>query len=229
MAVISERFDRLGRLSGGASEGKRYRLGIMGGTFDPIHIGHLACAEQARVAFGLDVVVFVPTGNPAFKQGQEVTPAIDRLRMCRLACLGNAAFDVSSLETDREGVTYTIDTLRAFREHYPGNVELYFITGADAMFSILKWRDPEEIARLAHLIAVTRPGYEFSNEIKEFFAISTGFDISYLEMTALSISSSMLREWVAEGKSIRYLTPSSVWAYIKEKRLYRSASGDAPA
>ena len=122
MAVISERFDDLGR------DGAPARLGIMGGTFDPIHIGHLACAEQAREAFGLDGVLFVPAGNPVFKKDRAVTPAGMRLAMCRLAVASNPAFDVSAVEVERGGDTYTVDTLRQLRAHYPGNVELFFIT-----------------------------------------------------------------------------------------------------
>ena len=113
MAVISERFDDLGR------DGAPARLGIMGGTFDPIHIGHLACAEQAREAFGLDGVLFVPAGNPVFKKDRAVTPAGMRLAMCRLAVASNPAFDVSAVEVERGGDTYTVDTLRQLRAHYP--------------------------------------------------------------------------------------------------------------
>ena len=122
-AAISARFDGLGQ------DGAPVRLGIMGGTFDPIHIGHLACAEQAREAFGLDAVIFIPTGNPAHKQGKTVTPAEMRLEMCRLACLPNPHFDVSAIEVERAGLTYAVDTVRALRQHFPENVELCYITG----------------------------------------------------------------------------------------------------
>ena len=145
--VVCERFDDLG------ADGRPVRLGIMGGTFDPIHIGHLACAEQAREAFSLDAVVFIPAGKPAFKLKRDVTPAEQRFEMCRLAVQGNPAFDVSRIEIDRPGVTYTADTLRQLREHYPGNVALFFITGADAVCSILKWRESAAIASMAELIA----------------------------------------------------------------------------
>ena len=151
--VVSARFDDLG------ADGAPARLGIMGGTFDPIHIGHLACAEQAREAFGLDAVVFIPTGVPAFKRDRAVTPAPDRLAMCRLAVLPNRHFDVSSLEIDRPGVTYAVDTVRALRAHFPANVELFFITGADSILSIARWRESAAVASLTRFIAVTRPGY----------------------------------------------------------------------
>ena len=212
--VVCERFDNLG------ADGAPVRLGIMGGTFDPIHIGHLACAEQAREAFSLDTVVFIPTGNPAFKRDRAVTPAADRLAMCRLAVASNPAFDVSALEIERGGVTYTVDTLRQLRAHYPGNVELFFITGADAVASIVRWRESEAVARLARFIAVTRPGYDLGEDARRALAASP-FLVDYLEATALSVSSSDLRRRVAEGKSIRYLTMARVVDYVAEHGLYR--------
>lgn len=213
---VCPQFDDLGE----GDPNRTYRLGLMGGTFDPIHIGHLACAEQARVAYGLDGVMFVPTGSPAFKRDCQVTPAQTRLLLCHLACSSNPGFGVSSIEVDREGTTYTADTLRQLHAFFPDNVELYFITGADAVLSILRWRDSEAIADLAHLIAVTRPGSEITPEFKDEMTRRTTFDIHYLEMPALSISSSMLREFVAAGKSIRYLVPFSVYNYVVNSRLY---------
>ena len=217
MAVVSDRLDTLGL----ADPTRTYRLGIMGGTFDPIHIGHLACADQARETFGLDAVVFVPAGNPVFKRDQRVTPAADRLAMCRIAVASNPAFDVSSIEIDRGGDTYTVDTLRHMRAHYPDNVELFFITGADAVFSIVKWRESSEIARLAKLIAVTRPGYEMSEEKKRYLAEQSEFSVTYAEVIALAISSSDLRRRVSENKSIRYLTMQGVLDYVESHGLYR--------
>ena len=218
MAVVSERFDALGL----ENPTKTCRLGIMGGTFDPIHIGHLACAEQVREAYRLDAVIFVPAGNPVFKRDQQVTAAEHRLAMCRLAVRSNPAFDASAIEIERGGDTYTVDTLRQLRKHYPENVELHFITGADAVFSIVKWRESSEIARLARLIGVTRPGYELSAEKKRYLAERSDFSVSYTEVTALAISSSDLRERVRSAKSIRYLTMQNVHDYIAEYGLYRS-------
>lgn len=217
MTRVCERFDDLGF----DCPERTYRLGIMGGTFDPIHIGHLACAEQARDAFDLDAVIFVPAGNPVFKKDAHVTPAAMRLQMCRLAVASNPAFDVSAIEIERGGDTYTVDTLRQLRAHYPENVELYFITGADAMMSIIKWRDSAAIAGLAYLIAVTRPGFVMTEAYKRELVEHADFDVRYLQMTALSISSSMLREWVAQGRSIRYLTTLGVVDYVRSKGLYR--------
>ena len=212
--IVCERFDDLG------ADGAPRRLGIMGGTFDPIHIGHLACAEQVREAYGLDAVVFIPAGNPVFKRDRDVTPAPERLAMCRLAIEGNPAFDVSAIEIERGGDTYTVDTLRELREHYPDNVELVFITGADAIAKIFRWRESEAVAGLARFVAVTRPGYELDDEMRASLATSP-FTVDFLEITGLSVSSSDLRRRVGEGKSIRYLTMARVRDYVRAHGLYR--------
>lgn len=222
MAAICERFDDLG------ADGRPARLGIMDGTFDPIHIGHLACAEQAREAFELAAVVFIPAGNPVFKKDRAVTPAADRLEMCRLATRSNPAFDVSAIEIERGGDTYTVDTLRQLRAHYPDNVELRFITGADAVASIVAWRESAAIADLARLIAVTRPGYALSDERRALIEGRGNFAVDYLEITSLAVSSSDLRRRVAAGASIRYLTMQRVFDYIREKRLYRDDGEGGP-
>ncbi|WP_304518499.1 MULTISPECIES: nicotinate-nucleotide adenylyltransferase [unclassified Adlercreutzia] len=219
--TVCERFDSLG------ADGAPARLGIMGGTFDPIHIGHLACAEQAREAYGLDAVVFIPTGNPAFKRDRDVTPGRMRLEMCRLAALPNPHFDVSAMEIARGGVTYTVDTVRALRAHYPENVELFFITGADSILSIARWRKSAEIASLVRFIAVTRPGYVVTDAFKEELASLGDYDVSYVEVTALSVSSSDLRARVHAGYSLRYLTPLAVCDYVHRHELYRG-EGAAP-
>lgn len=218
MAYICERFDDLG------FDGAPRRLGIMGGTFDPVHIGHLACAEQAREAYGLDAVVFVPAGVPVFKKGRSITSAQDRLAMCRLSVASNPTFDVSALEIERAGDTYTVDTLRELRAHYPDNVELSFITGADAVVHIVKWRESAAIADLARLIAVTRPGYALSDERKREIEEQGSFEVAYLEVTALAISSSDLRNRVEQGHSIRYLTEQSVFDYVSDHGLYRASA-----
>ncbi len=221
--AVSALFDDLGK---GDPE-RRFRLGVMGGTFDPIHIGHLACAEQVRETFDLDGVVFMPAGDPWMKHGRRVAAATDRLAMVRLAVADNPHFDVSRLEIDRPGKTYTADTLRQLRAYFPANVELAFISGADAVFRILEWRDAEEVARLARLVAVTRPGYEISDARRKY--MRTHASILHLwqtEVTALSISSTDLREKVAAGKSIRYLVPQVVADYIEAHGLYRQGNDD---
>lgn len=215
--AVCERFDAMGLEDGG----RTFRLGIMGGTFDPIHIGHLACAEQVRDVFGLDGVVFMPAGDPWMKKGKGVTDAEMRYAMVRLAVADNPHFDASRLEIDRAGETYTVDTLRALRAHYPENVELYFISGADAVFNILKWRDSDEIGKLARLVVVTRPGYILNDARRKYMRTHASiFHMSSIEVTALSISSTDLREKVKKGRSIRYLVPQPVAEYIEQHDLY---------
>lgn len=204
----------------GADPSRTYRLGIMGGTFDPIHYGHLVTAEQAREALDLDLVLFMPAGSPAFKQDKRVTDPEDRYAMTVLATAANPAFYASRFEIDRPGVTYTVDTLCALREHYPDNVELYFITGADAIMDILAWHDAERIASLATLIAATRPGYDIETAKARISSSGLGFDVRYIEIPALAISSSDIRDLVASGKSARYLTSESVMGYIRKNGLY---------
>lgn len=221
MPVVSARFDAMGRTPDGSVDASRtYRLGIMGGTFDPVHVGHLAVAEQARDEFGLDGVVFIPAGVPVFKKGTHVTPARDRLRMCELACAGNPHFDVSAIEIERGGDTYTVDTLRQLHDFYPPNVELCFITGADAVLSIMNWHESADIPRLAKLIAVSRPGYTITEECKRVLRDHADLDVRFFEATALSVSSSLLRAMVARGRSIRYLVPNEVLDYIQANELY---------
>ena len=205
--------------------GKRpLRLGIMGGTFDPIHYGHLICAEQAREQFGLDYVIFMPTGNPAFKADKQVTAADRRYEMAVVATRKNEYFDVSRVEIDRQGTTYTYDTLRELTEKTPEGTELFFITGADAILSVLKWRNSEEVLKLAQFVAATRPGYDYNDlqdEI-ELFPKMAG-RVSFFEVPGLAISSTDLRKRVREGKSIAYMTPISVFRYIDTHNLYAAS------
>lgn len=202
---------------------RTYRLGIMGGTFDPIHYGHLVAAEQAFDDLGLDLVVFMPAGRPAFKQDRGVTSGEDRFAMTLLATADNPHFVASRFEVDRDGVTYTADTLRLLRSLYPDNVEFYFITGADAITEIVTWRDADDIARLAHLVAATRPGYDLDRAWDTIAASGLDFDVTYLSVPALAISSSYLRERVGAGQSLRYLTPDSVTGYLHKHGLYGAA------
>lgn len=182
------------------------KLGIMGGTFDPIHIGHLRVAEEMREALGLDRVLFVPTGNPVFKRDQQVTDAHERLEQVRRAIADNPYFDVSAIEVERGGDTYTIDTLRELRAQCPDDVELYFIVGSDTAETIGKWREVGEIARLAHLaVAVGRPGFAQADELRAVISEAAPFDLHIVKVSSLEVSSSDIRERLACGKSVRYL------------------------
>ena len=189
------------------------RLGVMGGTFDPIHVGHLVTAEEALHQFSLDQVVFVPTGQPWMKEHDVVASADDRYRMTELGIEAEPRFRVSRIEVDRGGPTYTIDTLRTLRDDEPG-VELFFITGADAILEIMRWRDPEVVFDLAHFIAATRPGYDME-------PLAAHPDVSVMRIPALAISSTDIRERVREGSPIRFLVPQQVESYIRTAGLYR--------
>lgn len=199
------------------------RLGIMGGTFDPIHFGHLVAAEEALVQFNLDKVVFMPAGRPALKSQGEVTPGEHRYLMTVLATASNPDFEVSRMELDRPGTTYTIDTLRTMRQTYGQTAELFFITGADAVWEIVQWKDAEEFAGLATFIAATRPGYDLQAARREHTAMLSKLSIEFIEVPALAISSTDIRKRIRERRPIRYLVPESVAGYINKYRLYREA------
>ncbi|MFN2544055.1 MAG: nicotinate-nucleotide adenylyltransferase [Actinomycetota bacterium] len=194
------------------------RLGVMGGTFDPIHHGHLLTAEEALQQFRLDEVVFIPTGQPWMKEDREVSAPEDRYLMAVIATASNPSFSVSRLEIEREGPTYTVDTLRELRSAR-GDVELYFVTGADAMLEILQWKDPEEALEEAHFIAATRPGFDLA--AFEQGAPTSDPRVTVMAIPALAISSTDIRERVRDGRPIRYLVPEGVQTYIEKASLYR--------
>lgn len=193
--------------------GKR-RLGVMGGTFDPIHHGHLVAASEVAAQFHLDEVIFVPTGQPWQKSHQQVSPAEDRYLMTVIATASNPQFSVSRLEIDRGGPTYTIDTLRDLRAIH-GDADLFFITGADALSQILTWRDAEELFSLSHFIGVTRPGHVLTDD-----GLPEG-GVSLVEVPALAISSTDCRGRVGQGEPVWYLVPDGVVRYIDKRQLYR--------
>lgn len=195
------------------------RLGVMGGTFDPIHQGHLVTAEEALWQFELDQVLFAPTGQPWMKHEPGVSPAEDRYLMTVIATSSNPRFRVSRLEIDREGPTYSVDTLRSLREEYGEGTELFFITGADAILQIFQWKDADQAFELAHFIAATRPGYDLSRFDQERAAEHP--KITVMDIPALAISSTDIRERVAKGRPIRYLVPEGVKSYIEKTGLYR--------
>jgi nicotinate-nucleotide adenylyltransferase len=194
------------------------RLGVMGGTFDPIHQGHLVTAEEALQQFELDEVVFVPTGLPWMKEHGVVSPAEDRYLMTVIATASNPRFSVSRMEVDRDGPTYTVETLRGLKEELGRDSELFFITGADAVLEIVQWKRPQELFDLAQFIAATRPGYD----IAAFEGHGTRHPaITVMNVPALAISSTDIRARVAEGRPIRYLVPEGVKSYIEKAGLYR--------
>jgi nicotinate-nucleotide adenylyltransferase len=198
-------------------------IGIMGGTFDPVHYGHLVTAEEALVQFRLDTVVFMPTGSPQAKRHPVVTSARDRYLMTIIATASNPDFTVSSLEIEREGPTYTVETLRALRSEYGEDVKLFFITGADAVLDMLGWKDAEDLADLATFIAATRPGYHLDGLTAALASVARPPRVEPMEIPALAISSTDIRERVADGRPIRYLLPEPVAAYIAKNGLYRKA------
>ena len=193
-------------------------VGVMGGTFNPIHIGHLVTAEEALYAFSLREVVFVPAGSPWQKERSDVADAEHRYLMTVIATASNPHFRVSRMEIDRPGPTYTIETLRRLRGEL-GEVELFFITGADAILQFLTWKDPEEVLGEARFIAATRPGYDLDRLEKE---LPEGLEdrVHVLEIPALAISSTDVRRRVRDGKPVRYLLPEGVARYIEKNGLY---------
>jgi len=193
---------------------KRRRLGIMGGTFDPIHNGHLVAASEVAWALNLDEVIFVPTGQPNFKQDRDVTPAEHRYLMTVIATASNPKFSVSRVDIDRPGITYTVDTLRDLKELYPDD-DLFFISGADAISQILTWHDAAKLWELADFVAVGRPG-----SAMELAGIPYG-EVTVVEIPALAISSTDCRRRVRLGAPVWYLMPDGVVRYIDKYHLYQ--------
>ncbi len=197
----------------------------MGGTFDPIHHGHLVAASEVQAWFGLDEVVFVPTGQPWQKSGRDVSPAEHRYLMTVIATASNPRFRVSRVDIDRGGPTYTIDTLHDLQAQLP-DAELYFITGADALGSIFTWRGAEKLFGLAHFVGCTRPGYDFA---PESLAGIPADRVTMVEIPALAISSTDCRTRTAAGDPVWYLVPDGVVQYISKHDLYPARqSGAAP-
>jgi nicotinate-nucleotide adenylyltransferase len=196
------------------ANGRARRVGIMGGTFDPIHHGHLVAASEVADLFALDEVVFVPTGQPWQKTDTDVSAAEDRYLMTVIATASNPRFAVSRVDVDREGPTYTVDTLRDLAALYGPKVELFFITGADALERILSWKDAKEMFDLARFVAVTRPGWELSDD---HLPADT---VEMIEVPAMSISSSACRARVRSGHPVWYLVPDGVVQYIAKRHLY---------
>lgn len=195
--------------------GPHRKIGIMGGTFDPIHHGHLVAASEVQYRFGLDEVIFVPTGEQPFKQGQQISPAEHRYLMTVIATASNSRFSVSRIEIDRPGLTYTIDTLRELRKLYPDD-EFFFITGADVLPQILEWKDSGDLWELAHFVGVNRPGHPLKTRGLPFEHVTV------IEVPAMAISSTDVRRREASRIPIWYLVPDGVVQYIRKYALYSS-------
>lgn len=193
---------------------ERKRLGVMGGTFDPIHHGHLVAASEVQSWFGLDEVVFVPTGQPWQKADQQVSAAEDRYLMTVIATASNPRFSVSRVDIDRDGPTYTVDTLTDLAAQHGDDIDLYFITGADALEQILTWRGLDKLFELAHFVGCTRPGHTLTVD-----GLPDG-KVTLVEVPALAISSTECRERVATGEPIWYLVPDGIVQYITKRGLY---------
>jgi len=198
------------------------KTGILGGTFDPVHNGHVLIAEVARDALGLDEVLLVPAGQPVFKAGDDITPPEDRLAMVRLAAEGRDRLRVSDMEICRDGPSYTVDTIASLREQYAAGDEMYFILGWDSLMQLPEWREPARIIGMCRLAAVYRPGCERPDpeELEERVPGIFG-RLVWLEEPRIDINSSDIREMVAGGESIDHLVPAQVATYMREHRLYK--------
>lgn len=199
----------------------------MGGTFDPIHYGHLVTAEEARAQFRLDKMLFIPTGVPPHKvERPDVSEPEHRYLMTVLATATHPHFVVSRMEIDRKGPSYTIETVRELHREMGSDLELFFVTGADAVMEILTWRQPEQIVKLARFIAATRPGYPM-DRFHELADEGIAKAVTVMEVPALAISSSDIRARVRDGRPIRFLTPDPVAVYVAKNGLYGGGGRDA--
>ncbi len=215
LSQVSEPAARRKRLSSRGNDHKRECIGIMGGTFDPIHNGHLVAASEVAWVYDLDEVIFVPTGRPAFKLDKKVTNAEDRYLMTVIATASNPRFTVSRVDIERPGVTYTVDTLRDIHKSRP-QADLFFITGADALAEIMKWKDADEMWEIAHFVGVSRPGY--SVNLSAAGVPRQAADT--IEIPALAISSTDIRRRSRNGEPVWYLVPDGVVQYIDKHGLY---------
>ncbi|MEN6371595.1 MAG: nicotinate-nucleotide adenylyltransferase [Armatimonadota bacterium] len=200
-------------------QGSGARIGIIGGTFDPIHIGHLIIAEEARYQFRLDRLIFIPAGVPPHKPNQPITDKEQRFNMTVLATEDNPAFEVSRIEIDRSGPSYAVDTLAELKKIYGNDTRLFFIIGADAILEILTWYEPEKLRCMCRFIATTRPGYRLS-DVKKKLPEEYLERITFMDAPGVDISATDLRSRVASGRTIKYMVPKAVEDYIIDNKLY---------
>ncbi len=201
----------------------KINIGIMGGTFDPIHYGHLAMAEEVRLKFKLDRIIFIPSGNPPHKMEQNIADKRHRYIMTLLATEANEYFEVSRDEVDRQGYTYTIDTIRNLKKQFKGSANIYFITGADNVTQILNWKEAEQLLKSCEFIMTTRPGFTYDEIVKGVKYLEENYDskIHLIKVPSFAISSTDIRQRVQNNISIKYLLPESVEQYIYSHKLYR--------
>jgi len=213
------------------------KWGIFGGTFDPVHAGHLRCAEEIRELFALDRIMFIPASRPPHKDGEAITPFFHREWMIRLAIFGNPSFFFSDVENRREGKSYSVETVEHFLSLHPGELEIYFILGQDAFQAIQTWKDWERFLSLCNVVVMTRAGckneclgdilpHDFAGRFTYDAALNgyqgpSGHVIFFRQVSFLDISSSDVRERIGGGKTARYLVPDAVLSYIAEKGCYR--------
>jgi nicotinate-nucleotide adenylyltransferase len=201
------------------------RIGVIGGTFDPIHYGHLAAAEEARVKVELERVIFVVAGLPPHKLDEEVTPVEHRLAMVGLGIESNSYFEISRVDIERPGPSYTVDTMSILQEQWGEETELFFVMGLDSLVELPTWHEPQRLVRLCRLIAVRRPG--FRADLAQLEATVPGISsrLQIIDMPEVDISSTDLQRRVREGLPIKYQVPDKVERYIEEHRLYRQSAG----
>jgi len=197
------------------------RIGVLGGTFDPIHVGHLIIAEGARIRLGLSQVIFVPAGQPWLKVNRTITPVIHRVEMTRRAIMANPHFELSSVEVERSGPSYTVDTIVALRERFGGEADFFFILGCDSLAELASWKEPARLVQVCRLVAVPRLGVSFV-DLSSLEALVPGVSkaVVQLDLPIIGISSSQIRRLTAQGLSIRYLVPDGVTDYIAQEKLY---------
>src|SRR5437867_1119952 len=222
--------DRRGRGPSTLNPQPSTRIGVLGGTFDPIHYGHLAVAEECRVALGLDLVLFLPAGNPPHKRGRRISPAADRVRMVEMAIASNPFFRLSRIDVDRSGPSYTIGALEALRQEWGPQARLWFLMGGDSLADLLTWHQPERLLELTRVAATNRPGAPKPDPRSlEARLPGAAERIDLVEIPWLDISASGLRERVAQGRPIKYQLPEPVERYVYERGLYRPTPRRRPA